>query len=210
MTTFLQDVRYALRLFSKSPAFAAVAIFTLAIGIGANTAIFSIADALLLRPLPYRDPGRLVLISQARKLSGRSQGPLSWLRFRELNDHNRSFSGAAAFTSESFTLSGRGAPEQFQGARVSWNFFDILGVQPALGRTFTPAEDQPSGENVALISHSLWARRFASDPAAVGAHLTLDSRQYTVVGVLPAGFRFDLLGSKLDVVTPRVYELNIA
>ena len=210
MTTLLQDARYALRLFARSPGFAAVAIFTLAIGIGANTAIFSVADALLLRPLPYKDPGRLVLISQARKLNKTRQGPLSWLRFQQIEAHQQSFTGVAAFTSESFTLTGRGDPEQFSGARVSWNFFDILGVQPALGRGFTPEEDKPGGDSVALISHNLWARRFGSSPAALGAHMTLDSRDYTIAGVLPDGFRFDLFGKECDIVTPRVYELNIA
>src|SRR5579863_9950224 len=114
MPSLVQDIRYALRLFSKSPVFAAVAILTLAIGIGANTAIFSVANALLLRPLPYREPDRLVLISQLRKLNGVRQGPLSWIRFQQIRDDNRSFSGVAAFTSEDFTLTGRGAPEQFR------------------------------------------------------------------------------------------------
>lgn len=203
-------MRYAFRLLAKSPAFAAVAIFTLAVGIGANTAIFSVANALLLRPLPYRDPGRLVLISQARKLNGVRQGPLSWLRFQQVNEQSRSFTGVAAFTSDAFTMTGSGDPEQFRGARVSWNFLDILGVQPALGRTFTPSEDTPGGDSVALISHSLWSRRFASDPAAIGAHITLDSKPYTIAGVLPAGFRFDLFGDPCDIVTPRVYDLSVA
>ncbi len=210
MSTLWQDVRYALRLFIKSPVFFAVAIFTLAIGIGANTAIFSVADALLLLPLPYREPDRLVLVSASRKLNGVRQGPLSWLRFQQVNGHSRSFSGLAAFTSEAFTLTGSGAPEQFRGARVSWNFFDILGVQPALGRAFTEAEDQPGGENVALISRSLWGRRFGSDPAAIGEHITLDSRRYTIIGVLPGTFRFDLFGPQTDIVTPRVFELSVA
>jgi putative ABC transport system permease protein len=203
-------VRYALRLLAKSPAFAAIAIFTLAIGIGANTAIFSVANALLLRPLPYSDPDRLVLISQAKKLSSTRQGPLSWLRFQQVNELSRSFTGVAAFTNEAFTMTGLGDPEQFRGARVSWNFLDILGIPPALGRSFTPAEDTPGGDSVALISHSLWSRRFASGPSAIGAQITLDSRQYTIVGVLPEGFRFDLFGGDCDIVTPRVYELNIA
>ena len=210
MTTLLHDIRYALRLLARSPAFTAVAVFTLAIGIGANTAIFSVADALLLRPLPYADPGRLVLISQGGTLNGVRQGPLSWIRFQHLNGQARSFTGMAAFTSEAFTVTGRGDPEQYRGARVSWNFFDILGVQPALGRAFRPEEDQPGGQSVALISHSLWARRFGSDPAIAGAHITLDARDYVIAGVLPAGFRFDLFGGDCDIVTPRVYELNIA
>lgn len=210
MTTLLHDIRYTLRLLARSPAFTAVAVFTLAIGIGANTAIFSVADALLLRPLPYADPGRLVLISQAGTLNGQRHAPLSWIRFQQLNGQARSFTGMAAFTSEAFTLTGRGDPEQYRGARASWNFFDILGVQPALGRGFRPEEDLPGGKMVALISHSLWARRFGSDPAVIGAHITLDSRDYSIAGVLPADFRFDLFGSDCDIVTPRVYELNIA
>jgi putative ABC transport system permease protein len=210
MATLLHDVRYALRLFAKSPAFAAVAVFTLAVGIGANTAIFSVADAVLLRPLPYRQPERLVLISGSRKLTKERQSPLSWLRFQQVEPHNQSFTAVAAFTGETFTLTGRGDPEQFRGARVSWNFFDILGAPPAAGRSFTPAEDQPGGDNVALISHALWSRRFAASPDAIGAHVTLDSRDYTIVGILPAGFRFDFFGDACDIVTPRVYELNVA
>jgi putative ABC transport system permease protein len=210
MIAFLNDVRYALRLFAKSPAFAAVAVLTLAIGIGANTAIFSVADALLLRPLPYAQPDRLVLIFATQRLNKERQGPLSWLRFQQVNEQSRSFTAVAAFTTEAFTLTGRGDPEQFRGARVSWNFFDILGVQPALGRTFTPEEDKPGGDQVALISHALWARRFGSDPGAMGTHITLDSKEYTIAGVLPADFRFDFFGTECDIVTPRVYDLNIA
>ena len=210
MITLFKDLRYTLRLFAKSPAFTVVAVFTLAIGIGANTAIFSVADALLLRPLPFAQPDRLVLIAAGRKLTKERQGPLSWLRFQQVNEQNRSFTGVAAFTTEDFTLTGRGDPEQFRGARVSWNFFDILGVRPVLGRTFLPEEDKPGGDSVALVSHALWARRFASDPSIVGTHITLDSREYTITGVLPADFRFDLFGTECDIVTPRVYDLNIA
>lgn len=210
MTTVLHDVRYTLRLLARSPAFTAVAVFTLAVGIGANTAIFSVADALMLRPLPYADPGRLVLISQAGTLNGQRHAPLSWIRFQHLNGQTRSFTGIAAFTGEAFTLTGRGDPEPYRGARVSWSFFEILGVQPALGRNFRPEEDVPGGPSVALISHSLWTRRFGSDPSAVGAHITLDARDYVIAGVLPVDFRFDLFGSDCDIVTPRVYDLNIA
>src|SRR3974390_594984 len=119
MPTPVQDARYALRLFSRSPGIAFTAILTISIGIGANTAIFSVADALLLRPLPYRQPDRLVLLSHGRKLNTVRQGPLSWLRFQWIDGHSRSFSGVAAFTSDAFTLTGSGAPEQFRGARVS-------------------------------------------------------------------------------------------
>src|SRR5579872_2286112 len=115
MTTLLRDIRYALRIFARSPAFALVAIFTLAIGVGANTAIFSVADALLLRPLAYAQPDRLVLIAQGQKLIKARQGPLSWLRFQQIEKNQRSFTGVAAFTGEAFTLTGRGDPEQVRG-----------------------------------------------------------------------------------------------
>src|SRR5689334_7677545 len=139
MRTLAHEVRLALRGFAKSPGVAAIAILTLAIGIGANTAIFSVADALLLRPLPYPHPDRLVLISGAQKGRRAEQSPLSWLRFQQIAARQKSFTAIAAFTAEEFSLTGRGDPEQVPGARVSWNFFQILGVQPAIGRSFTAA-----------------------------------------------------------------------
>jgi len=210
MAAFTQDVRYAFRGFARSPGFAAVAIFTLAVGIGANTAIFSVANALLLRPLAYAQPDRLVLIAGERKVDKLTGIPLSWVRFKQVNDDQRSFSGVAAFTSETFNLTGRGEPEQLSSARVSWNFFDVLGVRPELGRTFRREEDKAGGDNVVLISSALWARRFAADPHIAGRAITLDFKDYTVIGVLPRGFRFGLLGPNIDVYTPRVFELNLA
>jgi predicted permease len=209
MAAFTQDVRYAFRGFARSPGFAAVAIFTLAIGIGANTAIFSVANALLLRPLAYAQPDRLVLIAGERKVDNLTGIPLSWVRFKQVNDDQRSFSGVAAFTSETFNLTGRGEPEQLASARVSWNFFDVLGVRPELGRTFRREEDKAGGDNVVLISSALWARRFAADPHIAGRPITLDFKDYTVIGVLPRDFRFGLLGPNIDVYTPRVFELNV-
>jgi predicted permease len=210
MAAFTQDVRYAFRGFARSPGFAAVAIFTLAVGIGANTAIFSVANALLLRPLAYAQPDRLVLIAGERKVDKLTGVPLSWVRFKQVNDGQRSFSGVAAFTSETFNLTGRGEPEQLAAARVSWNFFDVLGVRPALGRTFRREEDKAGGDNVVLISSALWERRFASDPHIAGRQITLDFKDYTVIGVLPRGFRFGLLGQHIDAYAPRVFELNLA
>src|SRR5579872_3014499 len=150
MSILAQDVRYALRGFAKNPGFAAVAVVTLALGIGANTAIFSVADALLLRPLPYAQPDRLVVLSSQQKGTPFTLGLLSWTRFEQLNRESRSFSGIAAFTNEVFNLTGRDDPEQLRAARVSWNFLPVLGVQPALGRDFTRQEDQPGGPLVAL------------------------------------------------------------
>jgi putative ABC transport system permease protein len=209
MATFAHDVRYALRMLARSPGFAAIAIFTLAVGIGADTAIFSVANALLLRPLPYSRPDRLVLIDGERKDSAIGGAQLSWLRFTPVNESQRSFSGLAAFTNETFNLTGRGDPAQLAAARVSWNFFDVLGVHPAMGRAFRPEEDKPGGENVVLISSGLWERRFAAAAHIIGQPVTLDSKDYTVIGVLPRGFQFGLLGANIDVYAPRVFELNL-
>ena len=181
----------------------------MAVGVGANTAIFSVANALLLRPLQYAQPDRLVLLSSELKAAGVKQGPLTYPRFTLVNERSRSFTGVAAFCAEVFNLTGRGDPEQIQAARVSWNFFDILGVHPALGRLFRAEEDQPAGAPVALIGNALWARRFASDPSAVGRSVTLDSKDYTIIGVLPPDFRFALLGPKIEIFAPRVFDLNI-
>jgi predicted permease len=181
----------------------------MAVGVGANTAIFSVANALLLRPLPYAQPDRLVLLSSELKAAGVKQGPLTYPRFTLVNERSRSFTGVAAFCAEVFNLTGRGDPEQILAARVSWNFFDILGVHPALGRPFRAEEDQPAGAPVVLISHALWARVFAADPSAIGRSITLDSTDYTIIGVLPPDFRFALLGLKAEIFAPRVFDLNI-
>src|ERR1035437_8395380 len=209
MSNLAQDVRFALRVFQRAPGFAATAVLTLAVGIGANTSIFSVANAVLLRPLPYREAGRLVLIGARRKGSTNvSQGPLSVPRFEQVEQRNRSFGAVAAFTPEVFNLTGRGAPEQIPAARVSWRFFEILGVPPALGRGFRAEEDKPGGDSVVMISDALWQRRFARDVGAIGRAITLDSRDYTIIGVLPADFRFAFFGRAMDIVSPRVFELN--
>ncbi|MBZ5538568.1 MAG: ABC transporter permease [Acidobacteriia bacterium] len=205
----LRDLRYGLRTVVKNPAFSAIAVLTLALGIGANTAIFTVTNALLLRPLPYGDSSRLVYVYAARADAADQAGPFSYPRFTLLRDANRSFSGLAAFSSEVFNLTGRGDPEQIPSARVSWNFFNVLGVKPLLGRTFIPGEGQPGGKEVALISHSLW-RRFGSDPEVIGQTVTLDSRAYTIVGVLPGDYAFNLIGPNVDIWVPREFELNLA
>ena len=204
----IRDLGYAVRLLARSPGFAAVAVCTLALAIGANTALFSVANALLLQPLPYAEPARLVLLSsQAAGLYTR-QGPLSYPRFQQVEAGNRSFQAVAAFAPEAFNVTGRGDPEQIPGLRVSWNFFDVLGVHPAMGRSFTQPEGTPGGDPVVMISYSLWTRRFASDPHAVGQAITLDGRDFTVIGVTAEGFRFDFPAPRLDIFLPRVFELN--
>ena len=202
------DLRYALRSFARNPGFTAIAVLTLALGIGANSAIFSVADALLLRPLPFPDADRLVVLSSQKKGAAFEMGILTWPRFEQLRQENRSFSAIAAFTNETFNLTGNDQPEQLRAARVTSAFFQVLGIRPALGRSFTAGEDQPGGPPVALVSDSLWRRRLAADPAVVGRHIKLDDKDYTVIGVLPAGFRLDLLGA-VDVIAPRVVDLNI-
>jgi putative ABC transport system permease protein len=209
MSNLAQDVRFALRVFQRAPGFAAAAVLTLAVGIGANTSIFSVANALLLRPLPYREPGRLVLIDTRRKFDAHlNQGPLSVPRFEQVEQRNRSFGAVAAFTPEVFNLTGHGDPEQIPAARVSCRFFEILGIPPAMGRSFRAEEDRPGGDLVVMISDGLWQRRFARDAGVIGRTITLDSRDYTIIGVLPADFRFAFFGPAMDIVSPRVFELN--
>jgi putative ABC transport system permease protein len=210
MFGILQELRHAFRRFAHRPGFTAIAVLTIALGIGANTAIFSVADALLLRPLPYAHPERLVLLTSQKRGEPFTMGLMSWPRFDLLRRESRSFSGIAAFTNEVFNLTGRDDPEQVAAARVSWDFLPLLGVEPALGRGFTPADDQPRGPMVVLLSDSLWRRRFNADPAIVGRTITLDQNDYTVAGVLPARFRFDLIGPQIDLITTRVFDLNLA
>ncbi len=201
--------RQATSLWAKNPGFTATAVLTLALGIGANTAIFTMANALLLRPLPYADPARLVLVSGAQPNESAGDGELSLPFFDALRDGSRSFSGLAACIFENFGLTGRGDPVQISAARVTWNFFGVLGVKPILGRTFTREEDQPGGAQVVLISYELWARLFGRNPNAVGSSLTLETRDYTVIGVLPPQFSFPLFGTKVEIWAPRVFEMSL-
>jgi len=204
-TRIFDDLRFGARWFAQSPAFTAIAILTLALGIGANTAIFSIANALLFRPLPYRDPARLVIVTSAHEDNRR---PFTAARARLLADHGRSFSGFAAFTAESFNLTGRGDPQVLASARVAWNFFDVLGVQPASGRAFHADDDRPGARPVCILSDALWKERFGADPNVVGEFLTLDSIPSMVIGVMPPDFEFAPLGRSIDLWSTRTYETN--
>ena len=176
----------------KSPGFTAVAVLTLALGIGANSAIFSVIDAVLLRPLPYEEPGRLVMVWG--KLAGiglpRDQNAVSPPEFADFQAMNQVFEHIAAFTNASFNLTVEGGPERVEGASVSASLFPLLGVQPVLGRSFRPEEDQPGRDNVVLLSHGAWQRRFGSDPTLIGKTLTLSGRVCSVIGILPPNFQF--------------------
>ncbi|MGO8816911.1 MAG: ADOP family duplicated permease [Terriglobia bacterium] len=188
LENLFQDVRYGLRQLRRSPGFTLVTMLTLALGIGANTGIFSLIDAIVLRPLPYPQADRLVALHEAnRKGNGYS---LSWLDFVDWRDQSRSFSAMAAIQSGTATLTGVGAAERLQGLKVSSTFFLILGVQPLLGRDFRDSEDYPGAAPVGILSYKLWAQRFGSDPHVIGRTIEVDGNAGTVIGVLPANFRF--------------------
>jgi putative ABC transport system permease protein len=203
------DLRQSLRLMMKNPGFTTIAVLTLTLGIGANTAIFTIANALLLRSLPFANPERLVLVSGALPGERDEAGRLSFPFFNALHDRNHSFSSVAACTFETFSLTGHGDPEQIYAARMSWNFFDMLGVKPIAGRTFSQEEDQRGGPQVVMISYELWNRLLGADRNAVGSSLALEGHAYTVIGILPPHFGISLLGSKVDIWAPRVPEMSL-
>jgi predicted permease len=179
-----QDIRYALRVLAKNPAFTLVAVIALALGIGANSAIFSVVDAVLLRPLPFKHPEQLVMLWENAAHQGFPKNTPSPANFLDWQKQVQSFTGIAAMAERSFNLTGVGEPERLGGRRVSANLLDLLGVPAMLGRTFVPEDDKP-GTHVVLLSYSLWQRRFGSDPAVIGRALTLNGESYTVVGVMP-------------------------
>ncbi len=183
MGTLVQDLRYGLRMLVKKPAFTLVAVLTLALGIGANTAIFSLVNAVLLRPLPFGEPERLVWTWGV--FSGGNQASTSPPDFLDYRAQNRTFEGFAAMMFNSFNLTGGGEPERIIGATVTANFFQALGVKPVQGRAFLPDEEQPGRDRVAIISRGLWQRRFGGDPDIVGKTVTLDGRNHTIVGITP-------------------------
>jgi len=185
----LADARYGLRVLRKNPGFTAAAILTLALGIGANAAVFSVVSAVLLRRLPYTDPDRLVWVTEFwPRLNNTVVPSPDYLNWRE---QSQVFESVAAYSGfGELNLSGSGEPERIDGIGVTWNFFPMLGIRPALGRGFLPEEDQPAGSPVVILSHSLWQRRFRSDPNLLGKVITLDEKGYTVVGIMPESFRF--------------------
>ncbi len=190
MTSIWQDIRYGGRVLARGPVFTVVAILTLALGIGANTAIFSIVDAVLLRPLPFAEPDRLVMLWETAKSTGEDQVPVAPADYFDWQAGSRELEAMAAFHPWSFNLTGANEPERIPGAVATANLFEVLGKRPQLGRGFRPEEDRPGGPAVVLLSHGLWQRRFGGDPKIIGRKLTLDDLPYTVVGVMPAGFQF--------------------
>jgi putative ABC transport system permease protein len=197
MGTLLKDFRFAARMLWKNRGVTAVAVVALALGVGANTAVFSVVNAALLKPLPYHEPGRLVRLSEdSERVPGMS---VSYPNFLDWRAQAASFERMAATQPGSYNLSGAGEPERLQGRNVSPEFFSVLGVEPALGRSFAEEENRPGAGRVAVISHGLWQRRFGSDPGILGRALTLNGEPYTVVGVTPKGFVY---GVPTDVFVP--------
>jgi putative ABC transport system permease protein len=207
MHSLLQDIRYAIRVLKKNPGFAAMAILTLALGVGANTAIFSVVNAVLLRPLDFKNPANIYVLSMENQKKNLVGGNFGYIFFQALRDHTSDLESIAAFTSDTYNLVGGDAPEQLQAVRVSPSFFDVLGIRPAYGRSFLQAEGEPGGQPVVILGHDLWTRRFGGDPNFVGRSITLDGTSYTVVGIL--GRELDVPFQQVDVWVPRPYETSI-
>ena len=189
LRAFVSDLIYGVRLLILRPGFSAVAILTLALGIGANTAIFSVVNALFLVPLPFAEPNRLVMVWESESASPRSTFIVSAPKWEDWRAQSTTLQQFAIWENLSFNISGGTEPEQVAAVRVSASVFDLLGVRPQIGRTFTPAEDEP-GHNVVVISDGLWARRFGRDSSVVGRSLRINGAPYEIVGVMPASFRF--------------------
>jgi putative ABC transport system permease protein len=190
LETLWQDLRYGVRVLRKNKGFAAVAAITLALGIGANTAIFSVVNAAILRPLPYPHPGRLAILWGNVKRARVERRGASYPDYIDWRDQARSFETMAAFTDNKFALTGIDTPERISGEYVSQSYFSLLGIQPALGRTFSPAEDRvPQRDAVVVLSDGTWKNRFGGDPAMVGHTIQLDGHSYTIIGIAPPGFR---------------------
>jgi len=186
----LNDLRYAVRMLLKTPGFTVVAVLTLALGVGANTVIFSIVNAVLLQPLPYPDSDQLVTLWQSAKVKELERFSLTHAHFAAYRDQNRAFEKIAAYATDNFNFTGVGEPQRLLGTNVTLNFFDALGQKPMLGRTFLPEEDSPGKNLVCILSHGFWQGRFGGDPDIVGQSLLLDDVPTQVVGVMPPGFEF--------------------
>ncbi len=201
MSTLLQDLRYSFRTMAKSPGFSVIALATLTLGIGATTAIFSVVDAVLLRALPYRQPDRLVAVYEDAGAVGFPRNTPAPANYADWKRQKQIFQDVAALTERDYNLTGsEGEPEKLGAAAITQNLFSVLGVNPALGRSFRREEDQPGRSRVVLISHALWMRRFGGDPKLVGADILLNDQKFTVVGVMPRSFSFP--ENNVEIWTP--------
>src|SRR5688500_477835 len=204
MQTLLQELRYGARRLRLSPAFTTIVVVTLALGIGANTAIFSVVNAVLLRPLPYREPERLLTIQHYYPSLNALEAPVSVSGFVDYRDETPSFDGMAVQSGWGANLTGFGDPERIQGSRVTGQYFSTLGVSAARGRTIVPGEDVQGKEQVVVLSEALWHRLFAADPAAIGKTLQLNGRSYDIIGIMPPSFR-DFFGRTAELWVPLAF-----
>jgi predicted permease len=211
--TLLQDVRYGWRMLARNSGFTAIAVLTLAIGIGASTAIFSVVDTVLIRPLPYRQPDRLVVVSETLPGMASDEIGVSAAEYQDYRDRNRSFSQVAAYESAGFNLTGSGQPLRVNAAALSASAFPLLGVSTELGRAFTEEEDRYGSSNVVVLSHALWEHQYSGDPKILGQTVKLDEKPFTVIGVMPASFRFPFDGAPLseiaDLWVPMAFEPDL-
>src|SRR5215213_9012807 len=202
MNTLLQDIRFGVRMLLKSPGVSVVATIALALGIGANTAIFSVVNAVLLRPLPFPDSDSLVAVFETDTQRGLQRGSHSYPNFLDVRAQSTMFEHMASYHSGDFIMTGRGEPARLQGSVVTANLFPLLGVSPMLGRAFLPDEDKPTETGrVVVLSHSLFQRQFGSDPSILNQAITLDGRPFTVVGVMPASFEFPIQNEPVELWT---------
>src|SRR2546429_923137 len=201
METLLQDIRYGCRMLMKSPTFTAIAVITLALGIGANTALFSVINGVLLSPLPFPEPDKLITLHENKpNFEG---GSVSYPNFRDWQKDNHTFSSIALSRTYAFSLTGIGEAEQVNADFVSSDFFTVLGIKPVIGRTFAQDEERVGAGPVALISAGLWQRKLSSAPDILGKNITLDARDYTIVGVIPASLHMNVPGFReADVYAP--------
>src|SRR4030095_12956864 len=187
MEIFLQDIRYGVRMLAKNRIFTLVALLTLALGIGANTAIFSVVNAIVFRPLPYASPNQLVGVWTRDLQKPGSQSPTSFPNFRDWQQQSQSLSGFTAYAFNRFHVSGNEGPDETRGVFATTNFFDVMGVTPALGRALQPSDER---QYVVVLGDTLWRRRFNADPNVLGKTISLNSETFTIVGVMPQSFRF--------------------
>jgi putative ABC transport system permease protein len=202
MNTLLQDIRFGLRMLIKSPSLSIVATIALALGIGANTAIFSVVNAVLLRPLPFPNPDSLVALFETDSQRGYVRGSHAYPNFFDLRTQNTTFERVASYHSSDYVMTGRGEPARLQGAVVTADLFPLLGVAPMLGRTFLPEEDKPSETGrVVILSHALFQKQFNADPSLLNQAITLEGISFTVVGVMPPGFEFPIQNDPVELWT---------
>src|SRR5436853_1196161 len=207
MGTLKQDLSYALRMLAKNPGFTMAVVIVLALTIGVNTTIFSVISAVLIRPLPYKDPAHLVMVWETDLKRGLTRGIVSPANFLDWKEQSQSFDDLSPWRFWYFNLTGTDEPERVQGLLVASNFFDLLGVKPQLGRAFAPEDEHPGNDKVVILSHNLWQRRFGGDFGVIDKPVTIEGETYRVIGVLPANFRFmKVLNRDLDIWVPLIIE----